>query len=275
MANDNKEQNFSDSTKPAIAYTPCYKPFFERGDFYNEDCNDTIVKLNDNSVDLVFTSPPYYNAREYSQYKDVADYMVQMEQIFLGIERILKPSRMCVINISPVLVEREKRSEQSYRIPLPFYFVSMMEKIGFEFLEDIIQKKPDGAAANRNGGFYQHRKPVAYKPNIVTEYVLVFKKPASFLIDKILKNDSLVEDGYERTNVWNINPSTKSWHPAPFPEELVDRIVKYYSYENDIIYDPFAGSGTVGVVGSKLNRKVILSELKTEYCEKMIEENNW
>lgn len=127
---------------------------------------------------------PYYNAREYSQYKDVADYMAQMEQVFLGIERILKPSRMCVINISPVLVEREKRSEQSYRIPLPFYFVPMMEKIGFEFLEDIIWKKPDGAAANRNGGFYRHRKPVAYKPNIVTEYVLVFKKKANFLIDK-------------------------------------------------------------------------------------------
>lgn len=89
MTEDNKEQKLSDSTEPAIAYTPCYKPFFERGDFYNEDCNDTIAKLNDNSVDLVFTSPPYYNAREYSQYKDVADYMAQMEQVFLGIERIL------------------------------------------------------------------------------------------------------------------------------------------------------------------------------------------
>ena len=72
----------SESTDTVIAYTRCYKPFFERGYFYNEDCNDTIEKLNDNSVDLVFTSPPYYNAREYSQYNDVDDYMAQMEQVF-------------------------------------------------------------------------------------------------------------------------------------------------------------------------------------------------
>ena len=70
------------TSEPAIAYSTCYKPFFERGVFYNEDCNDTITKLNDSSVDLVFTSPPYYNAREYSQYKDVADYMAQMDQVF-------------------------------------------------------------------------------------------------------------------------------------------------------------------------------------------------
>ena len=228
--------------------------------FYNEDCLETIKKLDDNSIDLIFTSPPYYNARDYSQYKDVDDYMSQMEEVFKGIERILKPSRMCVVNISPVLVPRESRNKQSYRIPLPFYFVPMMEKIGYEFLEDIIWKKPDGAAPNRNGGFFRHRKPVAYKPNIVTEYVLVFKKKANFLIDKVLKNDSLVEDGYERTNVWEINPETKSWHSAPFPKKLAENIIKYYSYENDIVYDPFAGTGTTGKVADKLNRNFILSE---------------
>ena len=243
---------------------------------YNENCLDTMARMPDCFVDLVFTSPPYYNAREYSQYKDVADYMAQMEQVFLGIERILKPSRMCVINISPVLVEREKRSEQSYRIPLPFYFVPMMEKIGFEFLEDIIWKKPDGAAANRNGGFYRHRKPVAYKPNIVTEYVLVFKKKANFLIDKILQNNSLVDDGYERTNVWEIQPETKSWHSAPFPKKLAENVIRYYSYENDLVYDPFMGSGTVAKMAILNNRNWIGSEISKEYCEiaeKRINEN--
>ena len=111
---------------------------FGRGYFYNQDCNDIIQNLHDNSIDLVFTSPPYYNAREYIQYRDIHDYMLQMENIFTGVEPILKPSRMCVINISPVIVERKKRNEQSYRIPLPFYFVPMMEKIGFEFLEESI-----------------------------------------------------------------------------------------------------------------------------------------
>jgi len=239
------------------------------GKKYKEDCRQTIGRMDDSSIQLVVTSPPYFNARDYSQYKSVSDYMEQMEQIFSGVHRILEPSRMCVINISPVLVERAKRSEQSYRIPLPFYYVPMMEKIGFEFLEDIIWRKPDGAAANRNGGFFTHRKPVAYKPNIVTEYVLVFKKKADFLIDKVLKNHSLVFGDYEKTNVWDIQPETQSWHPAPFPKKLVANIVKYYSYEGETIYDPFAGSGTTGEVCDALNRHWIMSEQNPNYFEKI------
>jgi DNA modification methylase len=251
------------------------KPMLAEVAVYNEDCRQTMERLQSNSLDLIVTSPPYFNARDYSQYNSVQDYMATMKEIFTLAFDKMKESRMVVVNISPVLVEREKRSKQSYRIPLPFYFVGMMEEIGYEFLEDIIWMKPDGSAPNRNGGFYRHRKPVAYKPNIVTEYVLVFKKPAPFLIDKVLKTHSLVEGEYERTNVWQINPDTNNWHPAPFPEALAERIIKYYSYEGETVYDCFAGSGTVGKVGNRLNRKVILSELKEDYYDKMIAENGW
>jgi DNA modification methylase len=233
---------------------------------YCEDCSTTMSKMNDNFVDLVVTSPPYFNAKKYSQYENVGTYMNEMTKIFSLVYTKLKPSRMCVINISPVLVERTKRSQQSHRIPLPFYYVPMMEKIGFEFLEDIIWKKPEGAATNRNGVFFRNRKPVAYKPNIVTEYILVFKKPATFLIDKVIKNNSLVSDGYERTNVWEFNPDISSKHPAPFPETLVDKIIKYYSYEKDIVYDPFLGSGTTAKMSILNNRNWIGSELVEEYC---------
>ena len=85
----------------------------------------------------------------------------------------------------------------------------------------------------------------------------------------------MVEDGYERTNVWKINPETKSWHPAPFPELLAEKIIKYYSYENDLVYDCFAGSGTVGKVCQRLKRKSILSEMNTDYYNKMIKLNGW
>jgi len=252
------------------------KPMLAEVAVFNEDALLTMSeRMQSNELGLILTSPPYFNARDYSQYKSVQDYLTQMKEIFTMAYDRLKESRMCVVNISPVLVEREKRSKQSYRIPLPFYFVPMMEEIGFEFLEDIIWMKPDGSAPNRNGGFYRHRKPIAYKPNIVTEYILVFKKPAPFLIDKVIKNDSLVADGYERTNVWQFNPDTSNWHPAPFPEALAERVIKYYSYENDLVYDCFAGSGTVGRVCQKLKRRAILSELKTEYYEKMLEMNGW
>jgi DNA modification methylase len=197
---------------------------------YNENCNITMRKMGSNTIDLIVTSPPYFNARDYSQYKSVQDYMEQMKVVFTNAYEVLKESRMCIINISPVLIEREKRSKQSYRIPLPFYYVPMMEEIGFEFLEDIIWVKPDGAVKNRNGKFSSHRKPVAYKPNIVTEYILVFKKTAPFLIDKVIKNES---------------------------------------YEGEIVYDPFAGSGTVGNVVKRLGRKWIMSELNKNYFEKI------
>ena len=266
-----EKQMMNNSTSATILQNPLLAEVA----VYNEDCLHTMSRMQSNELSLIVTSPPYFNARDYSQYKSVQDYMAQMKEVFTMAYDKLKESRMCVINVSPVLVEREKRSKQSYRIPLPFYFVPMMEEIGFEFLEDIIWMKPDGSAPNRNGGFYRHRKPVAYKPNIVTEYVLVFKKPAPFLIDKVIKNESLVPDGYERTNVWRINPDTNNWHPAPFPEALAERIIRYYSYEGEVIYDCFAGSGTVGKVGSRLNRKVILSELKQEYYAKMVELNGW
>ena len=63
--------------------------------------------------------------------------------------------------------------------------------------------------------------------------MLVFKKKANFLIDKVLQNNSLVNDGYERTNVWEIQPETKSWHSAPFPKKLAENVIRYYSYENE------------------------------------------
>ena len=120
---------------------------------FNESCLDTMSRMKDNSIDLVVTSPPYFNAREYSQYSDVSSYMAEMKRIFEEVYRVLGEARFLAVNISPVLVPREKRSEESRRIPLPFYYVPMLEEIGFLFLEDIIWKKPDGAVFNRIGGF--------------------------------------------------------------------------------------------------------------------------
>ena len=187
---------------------------------------------------------------------------------------VLKEGRMCVVNISAIIQPREKRSMESKRLAIPFHFVSLMEDIGFKFLEDIIWLKPEGSAKNRNGGFFNHRQPIAYKPNIVNEYVFVFQKPMSGLIDKILRKYkgeirelSLVKDDYEKTNVWHIVPEQNSKHPAPFPVELSDKIVKYYSYVGDTVLDPFIGSGTLAVSCKKLKRNCVGFEIHKEYVD--------
>lgn len=179
---------------------------------------------------------------------------------------------MCVVNISTIIQPRISRNHESRRIPLPFHFVNIMEDIGFKFLEDIIWVKPEGSAKNRNGGFLRHRQPVAYKPNVINEYIFVFQKPMKGLIDKIvrsytgeIKEKSLVEDGYERTNVWYMNQETKSKHPAPFPKELSDKLIKYYSYVGDTVLDPFMGSGTTALSCKTMNRNYIGFEIHEKY----------
>jgi DNA modification methylase len=228
---------------------------------------DGINLLDDESVDLTFTSPPYFNAKHYSKYETVNNYLEIMKNTFFLIFGKTKKSKICAVNISPIIVPRKNRSCQSYRIPLPFYFVPLMENIGWEFLEDIIWEKPSGSSKNRGGGFFQHRKPIAYKPNIVSEYILVFKKPAPFLIDKVLRNNSLVLGEYEKTNIWKIQPETKSSHPAPFPEKLADNVIKYWSYKDDIVLDPFMGSGTTAKMAKLNNRNFIGFEISQEYCD--------
>ena len=241
---------------------------------YNEDCLDGLARLDDNTVDLIVTSPPYYNAKAYSQYADYGSYMEFLRSVFALCLNKLKESRMCCVNISTIIVPRACRSAQSTRLALPFHFVNMMERIGYEFLEDIVWVKPEGAAKNRNGGFYCHRQPVAYKPNVVNEYVFVFKKPSKYLIDKVVRAysgevraASLVADGYERSNVWHINPDTSSKHPAPFPVELSDKLIQYYSYVGDVVVDPFMGGGTTAVSAKKLKRSYIGFELNAGYAE--------
>lgn len=243
---------------------------------YKGDCLDGLNKLiNDGTkVDLTVTSPPYFNVKEYVEYENYKKYIIFLEDVFTKLFQITNNGRMCVVNISNILITRKNRSSESKRIPLSFHFVSIMEKIGWEFLEDIIWLKPEGAAKNRNGGFFQHRQPVAYKPNVVNEYIFVFKKPSDCLIDKIVRsyssldseNSKVVED-YERSNVWKINPKTNSKHPAPYPMELSDKVIKYYSFVGDVIIDPFFGSGTTGLSCKRFHRKCIGFEIHDMYID--------
>lgn len=240
----------------------------------HKDCLEGLKDLEDESIHLTWTSPPYYNAKAYSQWPSYQEYLDFLRDVFIEVYRVTSKGRMCVVNLSPVIVERESRQHESKRLAIPFHFFSIMENMGWKYIDDIVWVKPEGSAINRNGGFFQHRKPVAYKPNLVSETIFVFQKPAPFLIDKIVRSykddtleKSLVKGDYERSNVWLINPETKSKHLAPYPEKLSDNIVKYYSFFGDFVLDPFLGSGTTLLSCKKLNRNGIGFEIHEEYVE--------
>lgn len=238
------------------------------------DCSEVLKTIGSETVHLTCTSPPYYNAREYSTWPTYQDYLSFLKDVFYEVLRVTQPGRMCAVNLSPVIEARESRAHESKRLAIPFHFFSLMEDLGWKYIDDIVWIKPEGAAINRNGGFYQHRKPVAYKPNLVSETIFIFQKPANFLIDKIVRSyagdvleQSLVREDYERSNVWKINPETASKHLAPYPKELSDKIIKYYSYVGDLVLDPFIGSGTTAISCIDLKREYLGMEIHQEYID--------
>lgn len=236
------------------------------------DAREILKSIPDESFHLTFTSPPYFNAKDYSSFETYEEYLKMLEEVFFLTHQKTKEGRFLVVNTSPVLVKRTNRMRQSKRHAIPFDLHGILIKQGWNFIDDIIWLKPEASVKNRNGNFFQNRKPLAYKPNVVNEYVMVYRKYTHKLIDWNIRQydkktiaESKVEDGYETSNVWKISPRYSKHHPAIFPDELCEKIIRYYSYKGDLIFDPFAGSGTVGKVAKKLDRKFFLCEKSPEY----------
>lgn len=240
------------------------------------DVRDVLQEIPNESFHLTFTSPPYYNARDYSIYKSYKAYLEFLEEVFKLTFDKTKEGRFLIVNTSPVIVPRISRQYSSKRYPIPFDIHNFLIKMEWEFIDDIIWAKPEASVKNRNAGFLQHRKPLAYKPNPRTEYLMVYRKQTDKLIDWNISQydwqtvkESKVEDGYETSNVWEIDPTFNKTHSAVFPVDLCKRVIEYYSFKNDLVFDPFAGSGTFGRTAKYLDRYFFLTEQKNEYFEYM------
>jgi len=240
------------------------------------DVRQTLNEIPNESFHLTFTSPPYYNARDYSIFPSYKAYLKFLEQVFRLIYDKTKEGRFLIVNTSPVIVPRISRQHASKRYPIPFDIHYFLSKMGWEFIDDIIWIKPEASVKNRNAGFLQHRKPLAYKPNAITEYLMVYRKYTNNLIDWNIRqydwktvNESKVENGYETSNVWAIDPTFNKNHSAVFPSELCKRVINYYSFKGDLVFDPFAGSGTFGRTAKLLDRYFFLTEQDKKYFEYM------
>lgn len=242
------------------------------------DCVDLLEEMPAESVDLIFTSPPYFNARpEYSDYEQYEQYLMKMRQVIKRAHRVLNEGRFFVINTAPVLLRRASRNESSRRLAVPFDLHRIFIEEGYDFIDDLIWVKPEGAgwATGRGRRFAADRHPLQYKAVPVTEYVLVYRKHTDLLIDWHLRNHpnqelvaaSKIGDDYERTNIWRIQPNTNSKHPAAFPLELAEKVISYYSFKGDVILDPFAGAGTTGAAAGRLGRRFVLFEINPDYMD--------
>ena len=256
-------------------------PKFLKNTVVHGDVQEIIKYVPDESVHLTFTSPPYYNARDYSIYQSYDEYLNFLERVFKEVHRVTKEGRFFVLNTSPIIIPRISRQHASKRYPIPYDIHPLLIKMGWEFIDDIVWVKPEASVKNRNAGFLQHRKPLAYKPNAVTEMLMVYRKKTDKLIDwnirqyswdKVKKSKVLEE--YETTNVWRIDPTFDKIHTAVFPLELCNRVVKFYSFVEDLIFDPFAGSGTLGKAALNLNRNFFLTEKEDKYINRIKEELN-
>ncbi|MCW5860687.1 MAG: hypothetical protein KIS63_20505 [Caldilineales bacterium] len=247
------------------------------------DSEEILQDLPAGSVDLIFTSPPYYNARpEYQDYITYEEYLLKVRKISQNVHRVLAEGRFFVMNVSPVLIRRSNRTEASKRIAVPFDMHRLFVEEGYDFIDDIIWVKPEGAgwATGRGRRFAADRNPLQYKPVPVTEYVLVYRKQTEKLIDWNIRahpqpqkvEASRIDDDYERTNVWRLTPTYDRRHPAIFPLELAKKVIQYYSFQDDVVLDPFAGIGTTGKAAAILGRRFVLIEQNPEYVQIIREE---
>jgi len=243
--------------------------------------SESMREVPDESVHLVVTSPPYYNAPFdfpdlFSSYED---FLKLLKSVGGEIFRVLRPGRYACFVTQDVRIDGKLYPIVSDLIHL------MIHEVGFEYQEKIIWRKPEGyiRISKRSGVLVQHPYPMYYYPDNIYEEIVIFRKPGEFdrsSIPESVKEKSKVNVAKFQLEKWylsvwdvrNVLPHEKwSKYTAAFPEELVERLITLHSYWGENILDPFLGTGTTCAVARKLGRNCIGYEIDLELRE-IIEE---
>ena len=224
---------------------------------------ENMKDIPNNSLHLMITSPPYNVSKEYDNDLSLNEYLNLLKNCFAETYRILVDGGRACINIANI-------GRKPY-IPLSDYVSKIMIEIGFNMRGEIIWNKSAGAGISTAWGSFQSASNPILRD--VHEYILIFSKGnykrERDKEEKELRKDNITKEEFiEWTkSVWTMNTESakRIGHPAPFPEELPNRLIKLFSFTNDIVIDPFMGSGTTAIAAIKNKRNFVGYEINEEY----------
>jgi site-specific DNA-methyltransferase (adenine-specific) len=244
------------------------------------NCKDVLEKLPENSVQLTITSPPYRNAINYEMHATgrggyyrgnagvgTGEYLDEMVEIFgEKIYRVTKDGGYCCIVIANEVVN-------GTILPLPHMLLSrLVQPFGkWQMHEEIIWHKVTGGT-NRYGSFVLNPYPKYYRANVMHEFILILRKGD---VNSGRRREGQLPATHEEwtkeiaNSVWHIAPVPPGYinHPCPYPEEIPYRLMQLYSYKEDVVLDPFNGSGQTTKVAHCTSRKYIGIDMVKEYIE--------
>ena len=238
-----------------------------------------LEMIEDNSVHLILTSPPYWNLKRYNdsdgQLGHIQEYRIfleELDKVWIECYKKLTIGGRLVVVVGDVLQSRREHGRHKV-VPLHADIQVRCEKIGYDNLAPIIWHKISNAKFEVEGNSKFLGKP--YEPNGIIkndiEYILMFRKNGGYrkptYDQRRLSIISETEFNKWYQQIWDFNGASTKTHPAPYPEELSNRIIRMFSFVNDTVLDPFFGSGTTMVSAIKNGRNCIGIELDHDYSD--------
>ena len=221
--------------------------------------SEHMTLVPDSSIHLMITSPPYNARKEYDEDLTLEEYLGLLENVFRETYRVLVPGGRACINIANL-------GRKPY-IPLNAFIALMMVEIGYLMRGEIIWDKGSSVGSSTAWGSWLS----ASNPTLrdVHEYILIFSKE-QFKRQQGEKPSTIERDDFlELTkSVWQFPTESASrvGHPAPFPVEMPRRLIELYTFEGDVILDPFMGSGTTAIAALETKRHYVGYEIDPEYA---------